>query len=176
MTRTEFLDNINEWWELVDFCNDEGCYVCEDLFGHDCLDEQIENDISEALSNNDGWQTIRDCLNEIDTDYSYYRNDGFLNYIGLDADDFSAYKDDVLEWGDNNGVWEDEEEYEEEYREDVYEEEDEEEPAPEEAFQFTELMTMCVRDVRLLQEEQEEQEIAEDHEFDRALTQLLPLF
>lgn len=31
MTRNDFLNDVTEWWELLDFCSDEGCNICEDI-------------------------------------------------------------------------------------------------------------------------------------------------
>ena len=35
MTRNEFIDNITEWYELKDFCNDFDCDICEDIYDDD---------------------------------------------------------------------------------------------------------------------------------------------
>ena len=48
MTRNDFLNNVTEWWELLDFCSDEGCYICEDIIDSDQLDEYVEEDIRQA--------------------------------------------------------------------------------------------------------------------------------
>ena len=39
MTRNEFIDNITEWCELKDFCNDFDCDICEDIYDDDDYDE-----------------------------------------------------------------------------------------------------------------------------------------
>ena len=31
MTRQQFIDEVNDWWELIDFCNEEGCSYCDDV-------------------------------------------------------------------------------------------------------------------------------------------------
>ena len=41
MTRNEFLDNVNDWYDLIDFCNDMGCEYCEDVYSEDCRDDYI---------------------------------------------------------------------------------------------------------------------------------------
>lgn len=48
MTRNDFLNNVTEWWELLDFCSDEGCYICEDIIDSDQLDEHVEEDIRDT--------------------------------------------------------------------------------------------------------------------------------
>ena len=102
MTRNDFLNDVTEWWELLDFCSDEGCNICEDIIDSDQLDEYVEEDIRDT---NYSWRDIRDSLSEIPTGYGYYRMNGSFDYDGMDENDFDSYKEDVLEWGDNNGVW-----------------------------------------------------------------------
>ena len=97
MTRNDFLNNVTEWWELLDFCSDEGCYICEDIIDSDQLDEYVEEDIRDT---NYSWRDIRDSLSEIPTGYGYYRMNGSFDYDGMDENDFDSYKDDVREWGD----------------------------------------------------------------------------
>ncbi len=31
MTRQEFIDNVNSFWELIEFCNDEQLDTCADI-------------------------------------------------------------------------------------------------------------------------------------------------
>ena len=39
MTRNDFLNDVTEWWELLDRCSDKGCYICKDIIDSDQLDE-----------------------------------------------------------------------------------------------------------------------------------------
>lgn len=41
MTRNDFLNDVTEWWELLDFCSDEDCNICEDIIDSDQLDEYV---------------------------------------------------------------------------------------------------------------------------------------
>ena len=109
MTRQEFIDDVQYWSELIDFCYEEGCYVCEDVYTSDQRDDRIDEDVSEMMRNN-SWRTILDTLQTYDdqSGYEYYSLDGYGDWIGLDDDDLASYKDDVLEWMDNNGRWGDE--------------------------------------------------------------------
>ena len=144
MTRNDFLNNVTEWWELLDFCSDEGCYICEDIIDSDQLDEYVEEDIRDT---NYSWRDIRDSLSEIPTGYGYYRMNGSFDYDGMDENDFDSYKDDVLEWGDNNGVWEDEPDEDDDFDTDaMFNEEDsepDESPVEDEDFSIGELMGFC---------------------------------
>lgn len=109
MTRQEFIDDVQYWSELIDFCYEEGCYVCEDVYTSDQRDDRIDEDVSEMMRHN-SWRTILDTLQTYDdqSGYEYYSLDGYGDWIGLDDDDLASYKDDVLEWMDNNGRWDDE--------------------------------------------------------------------
>ena len=144
MTRNDFLNDVTEWWELLDFCSDEGCNICEDIIDSDQLDEYVEEDIRDT---NYSWRDIRDSLSEIPTGYGYYRMNGSFDYDGMDENDFDSYKEDVLEWGDNNGVWEDEPDEEDDFDTDaMFNEEDsepDEPPVEEEDFSIGELMGFC---------------------------------
>lgn len=170
MTRNDFLNDVTEWWELLDFCSDEGCYICEDIIDSDQLDEYVEEDIRDT---NYSWRGIRDSLSEIPTGYGYYRMNGSFDYDGMDENDFDSYKEDVLEWGDNNGVWEDEPDEEDDFDTDtMFNEEDsepDEPPVEEEDFSIGELMGFCgvvLLDIR-------REEAAERAREDEALNQLI---
>ena len=155
MTRNDFLNDVTEWWELLDFCSDEGCNICEDIIDSDQL---VEEDIRDT---NYSWRDIRDSLSEIPTGYGYYRMNGSFDYDGMDENDFDSYKEDVLEWGDNNGVWEDEPDDEDDFDTDtMFNEED---------FSIGELMGFCgvvLLDIR-------REEAAERAREDEALNQLI---
>lgn len=32
MTREEFQENVNSWYDLREFCNEYGCEVCSDIY------------------------------------------------------------------------------------------------------------------------------------------------
>lgn len=134
MTRNEFLDNINSWWELIEFCNDEDCDVCEEIVDEDQKNDGVNADLCDEARRTD-WKDIRNWLNDIPVGYEYYRCDGMFDYVPMNnGSDFQEYKDAVLEWMDDGGYWDDEEE---EYPEDViddepFEEDDEEDEEDEE--------------------------------------------
>lgn len=170
MTRNDFLNNVTQWWELLDFCSDEGCNICEDIIDSDQLDECVEEDIR---GTNYSWRDIRESLLGIPTEYCFYRINGSFNYDGMDETDFDNYKDGVLGWGDNNGVWEDEPDDEYDFDIDtMFNEEDSEPdglPVEEEDFSIGELMGFCgvvLSDIR-------REEAAERAREDEALNQLI---
>ncbi len=114
MTRQDFIDDVQYWSELIDFCYEEGCYVCEDVYTSDQRDDRIDEGVSEMMRHN-SWRTILDTLQTYDNQsgYEYYLLDGYGDWIGLDDDDFTSYKDDVVDWMDNNGRWDDEDDEDE---------------------------------------------------------------
>lgn len=181
MTRQDFIDGVTTWGELLDFCYNEDCDICEDIVDNDTMSEEIDEELYEVARER-SWRDVRDLLNEINTDYDYYRRDGGLSYIPLDDSDFDDYKDDVIEWMDNNGYWEDDEE-DEEYDgpfqydgdfapDDTEYEEDEEPPAEEEDFSVGELMGMCSVQYLGMQREAARQMKQSDKEFEQYLSNM----
>lgn len=150
MTRQGFIDEITVWDELIDFCYNEECDICEDIISNGSMCEAIEEELVDAAREY-SWRELRDALNSIDTDYDYYRREGVLSYYPVDDSDFDDYKDDVLEWMDNGGYWDDEEDDEDyddpdwHYAEqsDSEGKEEEELPMEDEDFSINDLMGMC---------------------------------
>lgn len=151
MTRNYFLDYVTEWGELIELCREYDCYICEDIINEDELDDYVGSDI---CNTDYGWRSIRDFLSGIPTGYDYYRSDGTFDYVGLDNSDFEDYKNRVLDWMDEYGIWDAEEENEDEDNFDTSEgdffstgPESEYEPSDppviDEDFSVSELMRMC---------------------------------
>ena len=136
MTRHEFIENINDWENLISFCNDYECDVCNDVYDPEQRDEYIDDNLYELVQE-ECWGEVRDLLNEIPTENDYYKNNGsYLDWTGLDnEDDFEEYKQDALNWGDNNDIWNEEE------ADDI--DEEELDPVPEEDISTSELFSMC---------------------------------
>lgn len=107
MTRQDFIDNINYWSELLDFCSDEDCDVCEDIYSEDARDDCIDEELVDMARNNN-WRDMYNILDSIPDGYDYYRQDNYGDWVGVD-DEFDDYKDQVLEWMDDGGYWDDEE-------------------------------------------------------------------
>ena len=143
MTRSYFLDYVTDWYELIEFCRDYDCDICEDIIDDDTLDEYVDSDIS---GTDYGWRRLRDFLSDIPADYNYYRCDGTFDYVGLDDGDFEDYKHRVLDWMDADSLWDAEDDDGGEdfpgESEDVLEE-SAASPVEEEDFSVSELMRMC---------------------------------
>ena len=155
MTRQEFED-IGSWWELIDFCQDYECSYCDDVYSEGSRDNYIDDDL-EYMAENNGWMTIRDILNDIPTGYEYYhRKDG--EWFGLDDDDLEDYKTDILEWGDINDIWDEEEEEE---GEPWYAETDDFVP-PEETMSISDLMSACNSKLQKISDDAEKEAVEDE--------------
>ena len=94
MTRQEFIDDVTTWWELIDFCNNEGCDVCEYVYSSDVYDDLINEDLQEMVRH-ESWHSVYSWLDNLPSGYDYY--DTYDDYVGLDDNwDFDRYKEDVL--------------------------------------------------------------------------------
>lgn len=113
MTRQEFINNIHYWSELIEFCSDNGCNYCEDIYDSDAWNDYVNDDVAE-MARNDGWRDIFGVLQVYDElyGYDYYRRNDYGEWIGLDGDDFESYKNDVCGWMDDNDYWDEEDEEE----------------------------------------------------------------
>ena len=111
MTRREFINDVQYWSDLLDFCSDEGCDYCEDVYSSDQWNDWIDDNMYDWARNN-GWREILRILQDYDelTGYDYYRKDEYGDWYGLDDNDFESYKNDVLEYMDDNDYWDEEEE------------------------------------------------------------------
>lgn len=118
MTRNQFIEEVNCWSELIDFCYDYECSYCDDVYDEDRKDEYFDSELVEYARNAESWQDMLEYLQDIPTGGDYYIRDDYDEWREADDDDFCSYKDDILEWGDNGDVWdEDEEEYDDGYDE-----------------------------------------------------------
>ena len=123
MTRREFEEEINNWYDLLNFCSDNGLYTCEDVVTWDVRDEYV-NEWLRDLPRGMDWEEVLSVLDEIPRGDGYFRCDSSTDFTELDDyDDFEAYKSDVLNEAEEDGIFDEEEEDEEE---------EEEEPEPEE--------------------------------------------
>lgn len=140
MTRSGFWENITDWCELKEFCADNECDYCDDIYDEYDRNSEIDSDIGEYCSDY-SWGNLRDLLNDIPSDYDYYRRNSAFDWEGADEGMFGDYKADVSDWADEHGVWEDECDAED--IDEVYENDDDESPLLAEDFSVNTLMGMC---------------------------------
>lgn len=167
MTRQEFFDDVYDFRELKDFCYDNDCGICDDVYDDASKDEYIDDHLSDMADNAESWQSLYRTLDDIPTGYDYYRLDDYGDFNGLDDDDFEDYKNDVLEWMDDNEYWDEDEDDEEEYfppEEEYSEEEDDEESCEEDMRPVDELFSLCSEQLRIIdaKEKAEEQRCNEE--------------
>ena len=173
MTRNEFLENVTSFYDLKDFCNDEDCNLLEDVYDEEGRDDFI-NDCLMDWARDDSWQDLYNRLDNIPTGYDWYRYDDYGDWCSLDDEDFEEYKNDVLEWADNNGVWDDDEEDTDEDGDNFEDEPEDDEPAPEkEDFSVGELIGMCVVALGTIQSEGARRAREEEEEFRRLYPKIL---
>lgn len=106
MTKQEFIEEVNDFWVLKDFCAENECWELDEIIDSDTLDDYVWEDIRDW---NDSWISLGEALCEISRGYDWYRRDGILDYVYMDNSDFIAYKDDVLDWAESRGVFDVEE-------------------------------------------------------------------
>ena len=105
MTRDEFIEEINSFSDLINWCSENNCDVCSDIWYCDSYDEWVSQKIEELGSDGSSWQYIRDRLNSMESGFDWYRMDRYGDFVGIDDDDFEDYKDAALEWGDDTDIW-----------------------------------------------------------------------
>lgn len=113
MTRTEFVEEVLGFQDLIDFCNDNGC---DDIVQHIYDKETVDGFIMEAIQSDcfgcDTWQGLYAILDEM-PDCEWYD----LEW-GYEEAEFESRKDEVLDYMDDNGLWEEEEDEEDEEEDD----------------------------------------------------------
>ena len=168
MTRREFLDDVCDFSELRDFCDDNDCRICDDIYDDESKDDYINEHLSDMADDADDWRSLYRTLDDIPTGYDYYRLDDYGDFNGLDDDDFGDYKDDVLEWMDENEYWDEDEDDEEEYfppEEEYSEEEDDEESCKEDMQPVDELFSLCSEQLRVIDAKEKAEEQRSNEEF-----------
>ena len=150
MTRQDWIDDITTWYELIDFCNDEGYedYI-NDIYSEESRDDYISNDLVDMARNADSWVSLMETLQDIPTGYDYYRQDDYGEWFGLDDDyDFRDRKEEILDRLDEDEFWDDYDEEEEPIEE--YEDPEDSVPVEDEDMDVSELFTTCASTLQKL--------------------------
>lgn len=165
MTRTEFFDTVTTWWDLKNFCSDEQCDFCDDIYDEEDRDGYI-NDCLMDWAQNDTWQELYSRLEDIPTGYDFYRCDDSGEWSGLDDGDFGRLRGEIADWMDENGYWDDdEEEADEEGDEEPFDDEEEESPVEDEDCSLGELFAASATRVKSIAEDELEKAREEDRAF-----------
>ena len=170
MTRQEFIDSIDFWHELIDFCNDMECDICEEIVNGDDLEERIREDFNNYGSEYP-WTDIRGWLNDIVEGHDYYLRNGSFEYEYLCDEDFDDYKESVIEWMDRNNMWDDAEDEWEATDEDISSEEsaiiEDDEEVPQEDISMSDLFNVCNGALRAIKESETRAAEEEEAKFAR---------
>ena len=119
MTKDEFYEEISDFDDLISFCERHGCeHLVEDIKRSDDFDDWIWDQL-EDLRSRWYWYDLRAALNNIDAPSGdYFVPIDELEYNDLGDADLDSYMDDVIDWGDAEGFWDEEIDDEEEYDDD----------------------------------------------------------
>lgn len=177
MTRSEFIEGIQFWGDLLNFCYDEGCSNCDDVYPEDSKDEYFDDELVNMAREADSWRDMYEKLGDIPTGYDYYIRDEYDEWRGADIGDFDYRKDDVLEWGDNRGIWDEEDEMDEDELDEDEPDEDEldeecgdEEEDVEEGCPLSELFTSCTSKLQTIRNIEEQERKREEQRFEQFIT------
>lgn len=149
MTRQEFIDEVNDWQELIDFCNREGIDYCDDVYDFGSYSSKIEDEIQERLAW-DGWEAIRDWLYDLPCGCEYYVNSD-NGWFEADNSYFEDTKQDVLNFMDDDDRWDEDEE--EEQTEEFVDNDDEDSFFFEEDISLPSLFLSCSDEIRKVEYE-----------------------
>lgn len=168
MTRAEFYENVTTWRDLKNFCYDEQCEICDDIYDEEGRDDYI-NDCLMDWARLDSWSELLVRLEDIPTGYDYYRCDDYGEWEGLDDDDFDEIRDEVAEWMDENGYWGDDEEEADDEEDAPFTDPEDAEPIDDEDCSLGELFEGSVARIQAISEE----ELEAARETERALQDFL---
>ena len=87
MTRQQFIEEVNSWYDLIDFCNDNNLDDLCDVYDDETASELIDEALAEEIQYR-SWRDIRDMLGSIDDGYDFYLARGGLAFEGLSDWDF----------------------------------------------------------------------------------------
>lgn len=74
------------------------------------MDEYIDSNLLDMARNAAGWEDLLSDLQDYPTGYDYYIRDDDGDFVGANESDFFDYKDEALEWADDEGIFDDDEE------------------------------------------------------------------
>ena len=110
MTREYFIHEVDNWADILSWCSDCGCDVCEDIYDDYGRDDYV-NECLVDWARDDSWTELRDRLNGIPDGSGYYRHTDYDEWENVDYDsDIDEYKESIVEWCDDHDAWDEEDE------------------------------------------------------------------
>lgn len=104
MTKNEFLQDITEWSELLDFCKETNCPLCDDIIPEENLNPHVIKEIKIATENMT-WQNLKEQLNEIDDLCDFYLHKDGFSFLEAAEIVFEERKKAVSQWGETNHLF-----------------------------------------------------------------------
>lgn len=110
MTRDQFIERVDDFYKLLDFCYERNLDSCDSVKDSDDFDDYINECLYDWIRY-DSWQEVRNALDDIPEGYQFY--DIEYGFDGLTNRDFPEYKQKVLDEADEKDIWSEEDEYDE---------------------------------------------------------------
>ena len=113
MTRQEFYDDCASFSELKELCEEYGCDYLDNVIDDDTYNDYVEEEIRDW---DDGWENLRSYLDDLPSygDSYWFLRNGPLDYETVSDQEFDSYQEDVADWMEANGYFDEEEEESEE--------------------------------------------------------------
>lgn len=111
MTRSEFLEDITDFGDLKNFCDSNGIDICDYVMDGEYFDEIIMERIRER-DYFENWQDVYRFLRDLPDGAAYYIEDDCGGFNEAFDDDFEEHKQWVLEYIDERGEWDSEDDEE----------------------------------------------------------------
>lgn len=173
MTRQEFIDDVTTFDELHSFCIDIEYDLQEDgAYSEDEYDEYINEEAYEIAREND-WRDLRGWLSELPDGYDFYVKDAWEDWGGRSCREIDDLKESVLEYADQNDLFDVEEEEPEEYIEEGAEEPEEDDFEDVEDCDMSDFIWAGNAALRELQEQSEKEEAYANQTLMGVLSQLV---
>lgn len=173
MTRQEFIDDVTTFDELHSFCIDIEYDLQEDgAYSEDEYDEYINEEAYEIAREND-WRDLRGWLSELPDGYDFYVKDAWEDWGGRSYREIDDLKESVLEYADQNDLFDVEEEEPEEYIEEGAEEPEEDDFEDVEDCDMSDFIWAGNAALRELQEQSEKEEAYANQTLMGVLSQLV---
>lgn len=117
MTRQEFIEEVNDFYDLIEFCDEQDIDLCNRVYAQADYDAMINECLCDWAREGHWWDVL-ERLRNLPTGYDWYYDGDY----GWEEAYFPDFKNEVIDIMDRDDAW-DEEEVDEE------DEDDEEETA-----------------------------------------------
>lgn len=130
MTRQEFIEDVNDFWDLKEFCYENNLDTCDNIYDAESYNDFI-NECVIDWARQDNWWELLQRLADLPRNYDWY----YCGDYDWEEADFQDFKDEVLDEMDRYGDWDEEEEEEEDEEFDFEDSQQEDDDEPEVSFE-----------------------------------------